>query len=113
MKKTRIVTCLKCKCEFETELDKQGVPYNRLCEKHRRMTESEHWAENFKNISKFYTDSQQKRSKGHIDIVFNPITQVWTWVDSMRNWEEKFSHKDENEVIRYKNFKILEKALIE
>jgi len=30
-KKTRIVKCLKCKKEFETELDSNGIPYKRIC----------------------------------------------------------------------------------
>ena len=113
MKKTRIVTCLKCKCEFESELDKQGIPYNRLCEKHRFMSESEHWAEKFKDITKFYINNQQKRSKNSTDIIFNSNTQTWNWVDSKDSWDIRFSHKNEIEVIKYKNEKILEKALTE
>ena len=40
-KKTKTVKCLNCKCEFESEIDKMGVPYNRLCEKHRYLNENE------------------------------------------------------------------------
>lgn len=29
----KIVKCLKCKREFETEVDLMGVPYSRICKK--------------------------------------------------------------------------------
>ena len=27
----KIIVCLKCKRKFETEVDLQGIPYNKIC----------------------------------------------------------------------------------
>ena len=109
MRKTRVVTCLKCKCEFESELDKQGVPYNRLCKKHRNMTENEHWTESLRDLSLLSKVNRRKRSSSAKDVLCE--NGMWNWYNMSGNWDILFSHEDENEVIKYRNEKLLEKAL--
>lgn len=79
-KKTKIVKCMKCKCEFITEVDKMGVPYNRLCEKHRKMTESEAWQEDIWDLCN-KVNPRRTRSKLDKNVYF----ENGQWVGYIRN----------------------------
>lgn len=35
---TKIIDCLKCKKEFETELDSSGIPYKKICPSCKKNT---------------------------------------------------------------------------
>ncbi len=35
---TKIITCLKCKKKFETELDSSGIPYKKICPSCKKNT---------------------------------------------------------------------------
>jgi len=105
VKKTKTVKCLNCKCEFESEIDKMGVLYNRLCEKHRYLNENEAYAEKLRNISKCYIETAKKASKYDRSIFYNKQLDVWEWYRDNKNGYDKevaYSHKDEMEVVSYK-----------
>ena len=89
-KKTKIVKCMKCKCEFESEIDKMGVPYNRLCEKHRKMTESEAWQQDLWDLCNYVSNNinRRKRSKLNSNVYF----ENGEWVGYVCN---KVTLKDE------------------
>ena len=82
-KKTKIVKCMKCKCEFESEVDKMGVPYNRLCEKHRKMTESEAWQEDLWDLYNHVVGNKNKRVQSKLDN--NVYFENNQWVGYIRN----------------------------
>ena len=79
---TKKVKCMKCKCEFESKIDKLGVPYNRLCEKHRKMTENEAWAETMQDISILWRDGRRKKSSINPNVYF----EDGYWVGYFRNF---------------------------
>ena len=100
-KKTKIVKCMKCKCEFESEVDKMGVPYNRLCEKHRKMTESEHHYKSMLGI-KYWYDKNCRNKVSKLDRNVKKIGNEWVaFVRNTITNEERIVYRgfDENEVV--------------
>ena len=74
---TKIVKCLKCKCEFESEVDKQGIPYNRLCEQHRKMSIKESQAELIRNVYNDINKVRKRRSKIDKSTFYSPLEDIW------------------------------------
>ena len=100
--KTKIVKCLKCKCEFESEVDKQGIPYNKLCKKHRKMTESDYQYKNMLGIKCWY-DNNCRNKLSKLDRNVRKIGTEWVaFIVNPITKEERIVARgfDEEEVVR-------------
>ena len=97
--KTKIVKCMKCKCEFESEVDECGIPYNKLCKKHRKMTENESYTETIRDINKLYYKNKRIRSKKDYHTIYEPSVDSWISYNSnpFINWDKREICRDKDE----------------